>query len=536
VLSQLQLAYERRLILQARGAPFRLARFGALVSFVLSGFDRLRFAGESRLLNHARGVQSYCHQQRILFKDFPRHAEQLTHSFRRQTLEQLGDVPVLHLDSPDVDKEAVALDLARQHGRDTGRIALWSCQESALAYRLRRNAERLVEPRKEKVRCGHYYHYFRHEQLGLCYVRISSWSPFAVRVGLNGRRWLAQQLSKRSVAYQRRDNLITAAADVALAQRLLDAQVRVAWPKVLAELVQPVHPPWDYLHQQVHAPFYWMTEQSEWASDFVFTSARQLAAWYPRWLRHGIEALSCKDVLRYLGKKVPHNGYGPCTGEAKIDLRTRPDGTRLKFWYNSNALKFYDKEGLALRIETTINDPSGFRVYRTKEGEPTGAAKSWQQMRKGVADLPRRAAVRAAANGRLAESLAGVAEATTLGQPLAPLGRPVPRQGRRLARPLNPLGGADGKLLRALARGDYLVAGLRNRDVREALFGECKDPAERRRQAGHVTRCLALLRAHGLLVKVQKTHRYQLSAVGRRVCAALLAAEATSVNRLTEAA
>jgi hypothetical protein len=59
-----------------------------------------------------------------------------------------------------------------------------------------------------------------------------------------------------------------------------------------------------------------------------------------------------------------------------IDLRTRPDGTRLKFWYNTNALKFYDKQGVALRLETTINDPSGFPVYRTKEGEPSTAAMS----------------------------------------------------------------------------------------------------------------------------------------------------------------
>jgi hypothetical protein len=48
-----------------------LSRFGSFVLFVLSGFDRLRLVGESRLLNHSRGVQSYLWQQRILFRDFP---------------------------------------------------------------------------------------------------------------------------------------------------------------------------------------------------------------------------------------------------------------------------------------------------------------------------------------------------------------------------------------------------------------------------------------------------------------------------------
>jgi hypothetical protein len=513
-----------------------LSRFASLVLFVLSGFDRLRFCGESRLLNHPRGVQSYLHQQRILFKDFPEHAQRLTRQLRAQTLADLGTVPLRHLNSPDLDKEAIALELTARHGLTSGRIAVLTCQESALTYRLRRNSDGLVEPRKETVRCTHYYHYFLHPQFGLCYVRIQSWFPFSVRVGLNGRRWLAQQLRNRGVACEQRGNLLTAVADVELAQRLLDEQPRADWPTLLRDLVRPVHPLWDYLHEQVNTPLYWMTEQSEWATDYIFRDPADLAAWYPRWLRHGVETLSCRDVLRYLGKQVPDNGYGRCTGEAKIDLRTRAEGARLKFWYRTNSVKMYDKEQVALRVETTINDPSGYRVFRTKEGESGEASPSWQQMRKGVADLPRRAEVSESANGRLAASLASVAEPATLGELLTPLGRPVLQGGRRVARALNPLGGPDGQLLRALAQGDYLIEGFRNRDLRGHLFGACAEVSERRRQGAKVTRLLALLRAHGLIVKVQKTHRYQLSALGRRVATALLAADAKSVNELTTAA
>jgi hypothetical protein len=509
-----------------------LSRFGALVLFVLSGFDRLRLCGESRLLNHTRGVQSYCHQQRILFKDFPDHAEALTKTLRAETSKQLGDVPLQHLDSPDVDKEAIALELAQRHGRQQGRLALITCQESALTYRLRRNAEGLVEPRKEKTRCTHYYHYFRHEELGLCYVRIQTWFPFSVRVGLNGRRWLAQQLAKRSVGFQQRGNLITAVDNVALAQRLLEEQKHRDWPTLLRELVRPVHPLWDYLHEQVRTPFYWMTEQSEWATDFVFRSGDDLACWYPRWLRHGVLTLSCQDVMRYLGKKVPEKGYGNFRGEAKIDLRTRPDGTRLKFWYHTNALKFYDKEKIALRIETTINRPKDYKVFRTKEGDVSDAPKSWQQLRKGVADLSRRAEVADAANRRLAESLASVAEPRTLGELLKPLGQPVVQDGRRLARPLNPLTGADGELLRTLARGEYLVNGFRNRDLRLQLWSPGTHVQERRRQSAKITRLLAILRAHGLILKVPKTHRYQLTANGRRITTVLQVAHEANAQQL----
>lgn len=171
-------------------------------------------------------------------------------------------------------------------------------------------------------------------------------------------------------------------------------------------------------------------------------------------------------------------------------------------------------------------------MYRTKEGEPADAEKSWQKMRQGVADLDRRAEVSHAANNRLAESLATVAEAQSLGELLKPLGQPVIQEGRRRARALNPLTGKDGELLRALGRGEFLLKGFRNADVRAALYGESKNPEQRRREATRVTRQFAMLRAHGLIVKVTGTHRYHLSAAGRRIVACLLAANASDISRL----
>jgi hypothetical protein len=148
-----------------------------------------------------------------------------------------------------------------------------------------------------------------------------------------------------------------------------------------------------------------------------------------------------------------------------------------------------------------------------------------------VADLDRRAEVSQAANNRLAESLATVAEPRPLGALLRPLGRPVIRDGRR-ARALNPLSGKDGELLRAIGRGEFVLQGFRNADLREALYGATTDPDRRRREAARVTRPLALLRAHGPIVKVTGTHRYHLSAPGRRVVARLLAAHAADITRL----
>jgi hypothetical protein len=128
-----------------------------------------------------------------------------------------------------------------------------------------------------------------------------------------------------------------------------------------------------------------------------------------------------------------------------------------------------------------------------------------------------------------------VAEPTPLGQLLEPLSKPVwDARGRRY-RALNPTAGADGQLLRCVAQGEFLINGFRNRDLRRLLCPATRDARVQLQQAAALTRQLALLWMHGLIVRVQKTHRYRLSAEGQRVTTALLAAYEADVNRLANA-
>jgi hypothetical protein len=61
---------------------------------------------------------------------------------------------------------------------------------------------------------------------------------------------------------------------------------------------------------------------------------------------------------------------------------------------------------------------------------------------------------------------------------------------------------------------------------------ETENPQERRRRSAHVTRQLRLLRAHGLLEKIEGTHRYQLSLESRTKIQALLAARNANPDKL----
>src|SRR5262249_12493406 len=148
-------------------------------------------------------------------------------------------------------------------------------------------------------------------------------------------------------------------------------------------------------------PYYWSADETEWATDLLFRSAKELARWYPRLLRHGLVALSSLEVMRFLGQRPGPRGGLPCNfkGEVVSDVRARPEGVRIKHRLGGNSIKMYDKQGANLRVETTINDPHGMKVYRPAEGDEQGQ-KKWRRLRKGVADLQRRAQLSQQANER----------------------------------------------------------------------------------------------------------------------------------------
>ena len=147
----------------------------------------------------------------------------------------------------------------------------------------------------------------------------------------------------------------------------------------------------------------------------------------------------------------------------------------------------------------------------------------------------RRADLSQQANERYLAALAAATEPTPLGTLSQPLCRRVRYRGQPV-RALNPLAADDAALLAVVYRGEFVITGLRNRDVRRLLYPGAADPLTRRRRAGQVTRQLRLLRGHGLLRKVAHTHRYHLTPKGRVVVAALLAARQADTATLAAAA
>lgn len=506
------------------------------VSGMISGWDRLRFRGTVRLLAHVAGLGRFLSFTGRLLKDFGDHAEALSRQTRAASLavaERAGR-PVVHLQNPGVCKEDVAREIQARDRVQEGLICVLAAVEPCWSFNIKSNRETgKLELVRAYRKCQHLYHYYQHPVFGFMHVRLQTWLPFNQWVCVNGRAWLGRQMDKAGIKYLRRENCFPWIADVDGAQALLHQQVKFNWEQGLGALGAQVNPAFAALRGDAAMGYYWSLEESEWASDLMFKDQGELARLYGGLIRHGMVALGSGDVLRFLGHKVRADGrvHGNFRGEVTSDLKERPEGIRIKHRVGSNSVKMYNKQGTVLRVETTLNNMRELKSPRMEDGKVV-----WKRMRKGVADIARRAEVSHGANERYLAAMAAAENPVPLKTLTAALARPVVREGRR-ARGLNLLGEADARLLAAVGDGKFLLHGFRNKDLREMLFAAPADsPREKRRRSAQITRQIRLLRLHGLIRKVAGTHRYLVTDEGRQVITALQVAREADVMKLARAA
>jgi hypothetical protein len=475
----------------------------------------------------------YLQANKLWRKDFESHTRQMTakvlqaslveHAKKRERFEYLG--------SAKIDKDKVARSYAKKHGVTRGLVCVLQCVEPCWSFALESKDHRLTVQGKPR-KCSHLYHYYLDPRFGWMYVRLQTWFPFEMQVYVNGREWLARMMDREGLKYRRSDNKILWVENWQRAKELLEEQLHTNWPSVLDAYqheVHPLHP--AFLGQLSHLRYNWTVHQSEWATDVAFASRRELTKWMTLWQRQALD-YSSTEVLRFLGR----TGHlqGNYDWDVETEYKQRYEGCCIKHWVNQNSLKLYDHLNIA-RIETTINQVEFFKVFRASQADPEGPL-AWRSMRRTVADLYRRAEVSQAVNERYLAALATVKETRTVQELVQPLCQPVKEPGKRTqrkVRALNPWSAADAALLRAIGDPKWLVEGIRNRDLVAILYREeAKDVVEQRRRSARVTRLLRVLRGHGLLQKVPKSHRYQVNETARGAIAALLAAANANPEKL----
>jgi hypothetical protein len=485
-------------------------KFASLIVCTLHCFDRVIFKGHlamasprelERFIDYVLKVRR-SHFFKVLAPGYSdclvEHAQRFATKAGRTYLYRTGSFR----------KDRWAEQLIREQRIERGLVGILCTQETCNSFQLVPGDQRprvISRPRAQRV----LYYYFLDPQLGLIHVRLQTWAPFTLQVYVNGHDWLAQQLVRLGLGFVLKHNAFTQLDDPVVAQRQADRFARLDWTKILSRYGRLVNP---LLHKELACyRLRWVVDQAEFATDLLFSSPGVLTGLYHKLLQFASLTFSPKDILGFLGRKWDRRFDGDVQTEVKTD---RLLGTRIKHRMTKNWLKMYDKFGQILRVETVINRPKEFSVYRTRHHRDGSTSQGWYPMNKDVGSLVHYQEQALACNRRYLDALAVVDDPAPAYRELRQLTEPKVVAGRSLAG-FNPARVEDVRLFTAVLDGDHIARGFRNRDVRAGLFGaEVKAPA---RASAAVGRLLKRLHARHLVAKIPRTRRWRVTERGRHL-------------------
>lgn len=483
-------------------------RHAETIRGVLSCFDRVVITGTLPDLCHAGAMAQYLGARDIRLFDYPRWAEPFRDELRAHA-ERLAQESRLTIEfirrGKDFRKEERIKRLVAQRGEHPGLVHIFSAMEPCPSFRPwhdKRTGKTSLK--STEAQCLHYYFYFIHPALGLCYLRVPTWAPFRLQFYCNGHHVLARQLDRAGIAYTLLDNAFVDMADWARAQTLADAWDVRRLHRQLDRLAATYCPVLRHFPAGVH----WSLMQVEYATDVVFARQAEFQPLYEALTHTAIHAVKPAHVATFLGRRLT----GAYQDEVGNDFSTRIEGTRIKHHMGWAAIKLYDKFGLIARVECTANDVTFFPHQRTVEHRDGTSEFKLAPVRKSIYSLPVLRDLLGAATTRYLDFLAALEDPRPGLRALEKIATPV-HEGERSYRGFNLFHSPDLDLFRTILRGEFTISGFQARHLREHLPGL---------SGAQLSRLLKRLRLHGLLKKIGKRYKYYLTTLGRRVATTAL--------------
>jgi hypothetical protein len=501
-----------------------LSKFRDKIKGVLEGFDRIIFKGSLKSICFAAGMQAFLGYKGVLNKNYIDWAQETTTAIicnaEEYTMSQSGS-KIEYLPSYKTRKEEVAHEQQKKSGVESGLIGAWSCLESCNTFKAAFDDKAGFPQIKPHIsRCKYIYFYYDHEEYGFMSIRLQTWAPYEVQIALNGRQWLRRQLDGAGVKYVLEGNKFLDIEDYELANRLLDSQLGTRWIDMLSGFIPAVFPSMKTVLGE-NATYTWTLWQSEWAKDYIFKDPKELTSHMNQLLRHAFITGTSDRVLRYMGRPVQANGQPHWAADPELMSRVSLyyDGARIRHWVDGNSLKFYNEQNV-LRFEFTMNDPTKFRIHRTVEGSGSDE-KKFLPMRKGIADIAVRTQICSSRIKNLTEQVASLEDDIPVSELLSKVTKSVASKGKRY-RGLD-VTGKDLALLKAVADPKFFVDAITNKHLQKVLGATPWARGYKGRSlSGRISRHLRLLREHGLIKKLPKQHKYELTAKGRALTTALI--------------
>jgi hypothetical protein len=478
-----------------------LDRYASKIVGVLGCFDRVVIQGTLPVLCFAEGMASLLRARGMKLFDYPKFAEPFRDQIRAnaETLATQAGIEIEFMRKTTFRKDDRIAEIIKERGNKPGLVAILSAMEACHTYRPwhdKKTGKTSLRP--DMGKCLHYYFYFLDPELGLCYMRVPTWCPFRLQFYFNGHNQLAAKLDAAGISYKMMDNAFAQIANIEQAQQLSDdldtAKLHAALDRY-ATLCCPAA-------TTLETSYHWSLMQVEYSTDIVFFRQSDLKPLYDTISRTAIHAVKAENVATFLGRKL----HGNFEGELGNNFSTRIEGTRIKHHMGPTSIKMYDKAGIILRIETTTNDVSFFKHHRVVEQRDGAKVIKLAPLKKSIYSLGDLRKLLAAANKRYLEYLSVLEDPSSGGKALQKITEPVTRKGRRY-RGLNFFSKDDCSLLQAMARGEFAITGMRNKDLQRHIPGKT---------SGWISRSLKRLRVHGLIKRVGRTYKHYLTDLGRQ--------------------
>lgn len=342
----------------------------------------------------------------------------------------------------------------------------------------------------------HWYFYLWDRDWGPALIKLSPYAPYGLWVMANGHEWAKRQLANAGVGYRELDNGLWSVEDETAARRICArlgaGHVRGLIDRWLPSLPSPLLP------ADRRAGFRWAfsVRQLEIADTAVFDRPAAGRAWFEAAIRDHLDLGRPDRVKVIFDRRLHLRGKHPTPGSFATQVITPGTRARIEIRYKTSGAKAYLKEGKALRVETTINNPAHFELRKTLNAE------NWRALRRTGEQVNDRFLA------ALGEGSRGLPDAATLQAIVLPTthdGQRAP--GLRFGEP------RVMALLASIASFEHVTRGLTNRGMREHM-ADLYDGAYNARQA---TYDLRRLRLKELIERVPGTHTYRVTARGRAI-------------------
>jgi hypothetical protein len=474
------------------------------VSFRLTGVDRIGVAGYIRGLAYEGGVIKF-----LLGRGYhiPSPAG-LGHNHDRLTDDIDAFVDGAGLDVVRFVKGESKEDRARPYqdgaaaagrpgvvlvGKAQEKMAAWTGYKDTSSPLHREGHPHFAFSRQSKVP-DHWYFYLHDDAWGPAFVKLCPYAPYPMWIMANGHEWLKRQLTLAGVAYEALDNGLRGADDPGLAHRLavqLSAgHLRSAIDRWLSWIPSPLIP----ADRQAGFAYEFSLRQLEISDTAVFDAPRRGRAWFEAAIRDHLDLGRPEQVALVVDRTFVSRGKFRTPGRFATEVVAKDVNPKLQIHYKSSKAKAYLKEGRALRVETTVNNPEDFATLKTLN------ATNWRALRR----------IGAGVNARflaaLGEGQGGLPDPAVLESVVMPSthnGQRAP--GLRFGDP------RVMALLSSIAAFAHVIGGLTNKTLRQHMAARW-DPDYNSNQA---TYDLRRLRLKGLIQREHGTNTYRVTPHGR---------------------